>query len=120
MLILAVDTSGRNGGIALARGDPQSFEILAHAPLAGGSYSAELVPHIATLLEQQTVTLNQIDGFAVAAGPGSFTGLRVGLATVKALAEVANKPIAAGSVLEAVAAIAQRDGSQATIAALDA
>jgi tRNA threonylcarbamoyladenosine biosynthesis protein TsaB len=120
MLILAVDTSGRNGGIALARGDAQSLEIVAHAPLSGGSYSAQLVPQIAGLLEREKRTINQIDGFAVAAGPGSFTGLRVGLAAVKALEEVVDKPIAAVSVLEAVAASAQHDGSEVTIAALDA
>jgi tRNA threonylcarbamoyladenosine biosynthesis protein TsaB len=120
VLILAVDTSGRSGGVALVRGDAQSFEVVASAPLAGGTYSAQLVPQIAALLEQQKLGLDQLDGFAVAAGPGSFTGLRVGLATVKGLAEVARKPIAAVSVLEAVAAAVQHDGAEVTIAALDA
>src|SRR5437773_2781133 len=120
MLILAVDTSGRNGGVALARDDAQAFKMLASAPLAGGSYSAQLVPQIAALLEEQKLTLDHIDAFAVAAGPGSFTGLRVGLASVKALAEISNKPIAAVSVLEAIAAAARHDGPEVTIVALDA
>ncbi len=124
MLILAIDTAGKNGGIALARAEGDSFALLAEAPLAGGSYSAELVPKVQALLEQQKLALAQLDGFAVAAGPGSFTGLRVGLAAVKALADVLHKPIAAVSVLEAVAVLAGEARSPAVgssiVALLDA
>lgn len=104
MLVLAIDTAGKHGGIALARAEAGACELLAEAALAGGSYSAQLVPQIAALLAQQEIALRDLDGFAVASGPGSFTGLRVGLAAVKALADVLGKPIAAVSVLEAVAA----------------
>jgi tRNA threonylcarbamoyladenosine biosynthesis protein TsaB len=111
MLILAIDTSGKNGGIALARGDERTCDILASAALAGGTYSAQLIPQIDELLRAQKLTLRDVEGFAVAAGPGSFTGLRVGLATVKGLAEIAARPIAAVSVLDAIADAAQPNAS---------
>ena len=107
MLVLAIDTSGKNGGIALARGDASRFDVVATAALAGGTYSAQLIPKIEELLQAQKLALRDVEGFAVAAGPGSFTGLRVGLATVKGLAEIVDRPIAAVSVLDAVADAAQ-------------
>ncbi len=70
------------------------------------------------MLSKHGLTKNDIDGFAVASGPGSFTGLRVGLAAIKALAEILRKPIAAVSLLEAVARAAGREGK--LLAALDA
>ena len=107
MLVLTIDTSGKNGGICLARGNADSCAILASASLAGGTYSAQLVPAIQQLLALQTLALKDVEGFAVAAGPGAFTGLRVGLATIKGLAEIVDRPIAAVSVLDAVADVAQ-------------
>ncbi len=67
-------------------------------------YSMRLFRDIALLQERENFSLDQVDLFAVAAGPGSFTGLRVGLTAVKAWAEVHGKPIAAISGLEAIAA----------------
>jgi len=64
------------------------------------------------------LTKNDIDAFAIVSGPGSFTGLRVGLAAIKALAEILRKPIASISLLEIVARAAETDGR--VIAALDA
>ena len=104
MLILAIDTSGRQGSVALACGDEESFQLIQSVPIQGGTFSAELVPQIAELLAQHNFKKEQIDAFAAASGPGSFTGLRVGLAAIKALAEILEKPIAAVSMLEAVAA----------------
>src|SRR5690349_11098465 len=104
MLILAIDTSGRQGSVALARGDEKSFELIQSVPIQGGTFSAELVPQLAELLARHNLRKEQIDAFAAASGPGSFTGLRVGLAAIKALAEILEKPIAAVSMLEAVAA----------------
>lgn len=105
MLILAVDTSGKFGSIALAESDsPSNFRTLEVVPLEGGTFSAQLVPQIAALLTKHGLSKHDIGGFAASSGPGSFTGLRVGLAAVKALAEVLQKPIAAVSLLEAVAA----------------
>ena len=109
MILLAIDTSGKDGSIALARAAvdagvaSSTIEIMDVIPLEGGMFSAQLVPQIAALLKKHGLTKEHIDGFAVASGPGSFTGLRVGLAAVKGLAEILEKPIAAVSRLEAVA-----------------
>ena len=105
MLLLATDTSGKNGSIALARVTPgqSDVEIVEIVPLSGGAFSAQLVPQIAALLEKHGLGKADLGAFAVASGPGSFTGLRVGLAAIKALAEALQKPIAAVSLLEAVA-----------------
>jgi tRNA threonylcarbamoyladenosine biosynthesis protein TsaB len=104
MLLLAADTSGKHGSIALTRCEPDgACDALEVVALAGGTFSAQLVPQIAALLTKYNFDKRQIDAFAVAIGPGSFTGLRVGLAAIKALAEVLAKPIAAVSLLEAVA-----------------
>src|SRR5271169_635277 len=104
-LLLAVDTSGKNGSLALARTTTGQSEIavLEVVPLAGGTFSAQLVPQIAALLEKHGHSKADLGAFAVANGPGSFTGLRVGLAAIKALAEALQKPIVAISLLEAVA-----------------
>ena len=103
MLILGVDTSGKNGSIALVRFVEEQAHTLDVVALEGGTFSAQLVPQISALLAKHNLTKNDIDGFAVASGPGSFTGLRVGLAAIKALAEVLLRPIAAVSLLETVA-----------------
>jgi len=79
-------------------------------PLAGGAFSAQLVPQIAALLEKHGYSKHDLGAFAVASGPGSFTGLRVGLAAIKALAEALQKLIAAVSLLEAVDRNADRIG----------
>jgi tRNA threonylcarbamoyladenosine biosynthesis protein TsaB len=111
MLLLAVDTSGKQGSIALARCGPGvACAIVEVVPLLGGTFSAELVPQIAALLDKHGFTKADIDGFAVVSGPGSFTGLRIGLAVIKALAEVLAKPIAAVSLLEALASAAHTQG----------
>jgi tRNA threonylcarbamoyladenosine biosynthesis protein TsaB len=119
MLILAVDTSGKNGSLALARFNEGAEQILQLVPIEGGTFSAQLIPQITALLETCGLSKQDIDGFAVVSGPGSFTGLRVGLAVIKGLAEVLQKPIAAVSLLEAIArGEAQIDCK--VIAALDA
>jgi tRNA threonylcarbamoyladenosine biosynthesis protein TsaB len=118
MLILGADTSGNNGSIALVRfgrGEPETLDLV---PLEGGTFSAQLVPQISVLLTRHGLKKKDIDGFAVASGPGSFTGLRVGLAAIKALAEVLDKPIAAVSRLEVIAGSGEISGE--IIAGLDA
>ena len=108
MILLAVDTSGKDGGIALARApedarNSSELTILETVPLEGGTFSAQLVPQIAALLAKHGVEKEDVGAFVVASGPGSFTGLRVGLAAIKALAEILGRPIAAVSRLEAMA-----------------
>ena len=110
MLLLAADTSGKHGSIALANDDYSQFELIEMFPLSGGTFSAELVPQIAKLLSRHQLSKNQIDAFVVATGPGSFTGLRVGLAAIKGLAEVLKKPIVPISLLEALARAAHSQG----------
>src|SRR3954469_758027 len=116
LLIVAIDTSGKNGSLALVRFDVGtdaacgSFEAVEVVPLAGRTYSAELIPQLAAMLERHPLAKPAIDAYAVASGPGSFTGLRVGLSTVKALADATGKPIAAVTVLEAVAWMAEASG----------
>jgi tRNA threonylcarbamoyladenosine biosynthesis protein TsaB len=110
MLILAVDTSGKDGSIALVEFEQGSARTIEVVPLEGGTFSAQLVPQISDTLNRQGLTKQNIDGFAVVSGPGSFTGLRVGLAAIKALAEVLRKPIAALSLLEAIAGTCGKDG----------
>jgi tRNA threonylcarbamoyladenosine biosynthesis protein TsaB len=118
MLLLGIDTSGKSGGITLAEGDQHSFRVLESSPIAGGTFSAQLVPAIALLLEKHGFAAMNIGGFAVASGPGSFTGLRVGLSAVKGLAEALGTPIATISLLEALASSSGKPGRVA--AALDA
>jgi len=118
MLILAADTSGKNGSLALVRIEEVTSRTLELVALEGGTFSAQLVPQMSELLKRRDLTKSNIDAFAVVSGPGSFTGLRVGLAAIKALAEILQKPIAAVSLLEAVARTAGRDGK--VLAALDA
>jgi len=118
MILLAIDTSGKNGSIALTRAASESatdLEILDVVPLEGGTFSAQLVPQISNLLNSHKLTKNDVDAFVVVSGPGSFTGLRVGSAAVKALAEILQKPIAAVSRLEAVTRSGSRPDSVAVI-----
>jgi len=114
MLIVAIDTSGRNGSAALCRGDADSLEVLGLKVIEGGTYSARLVPSIAELLHDAGVTKLQIEGFVVVDGPGSFTGLRVGLSTAKAFCEAFEKPLATVSMLEALACNYGREGEIVT------
>ena len=112
MVILAVDTSGKNGSLALCRYDVPSFEVLGLRTVEGGTYSSQLVPLIADLLRAAGLAKSQIDGFVVVDGPGSFTGLRVGLSTVKGLCVVLGKPVAVMSMLEALAITYASEGEK--------
>ncbi len=123
MLLLAIDTSGKQGSVALARGgerfaDGDDLEVIEVVPLTGGTFSAQLIPQTAALLSGHGFSKRDIEAFAVTSGPGSFTGLRIGLAAVKALAEVLAKPIAAVSLLEACAVASGERGT--VVAVLDA
>ena len=101
---VSVDTSWKQGSVSLIRRwqDDYKFgqiEAVETVPLQGGAFSAQLVPQIAALLDRHGLDKHRLCGFVAASGPGSFTGLRVGLAAIKALAEILEKPIAALSVL---------------------
>ncbi len=99
MLVLAVDTSSASGSLAVLRGE----QLLGVICTTGEeNYSSRMFRQLEILLGELHLELPAIELYAVTAGPGSFTGLRVGLAAVKGWAEVYNKPIAAISALEAV------------------
>jgi|UniRef100_A0A7C3WQD2 tRNA threonylcarbamoyladenosine biosynthesis protein TsaB len=101
MLLLAVDTATDQGSLALVEED----RVLGEFSLsAAGSYLKFLLPGIETLLTQTGRRLEEVEALAVSQGPGNFTGLRIGLATVQGLAWALNIPVAAVSTLEVLAA----------------
>ena len=101
MIVLAIDTCEARGSVAVLNDDT----ILQVVPHTGGEeYSSWLLPAVDMTLQSAKSTLAEVDVFAVALGPGSFTGVRIGLTTVKAWSEIFDKPIVALSRLEAVAA----------------
>jgi len=99
-LILAVDTTHEFGSLALLEGTEVVEEVLLHAPEGFGQV---LFGRLAELLDRRGRAIQEIDCFAAASGPGSFTGVRIGLACVKGLAEATGKLVAAVSNLEALA-----------------
>ena len=99
-MILSVDTTSEFGSLALTDGDRTVEEIPLHSPDGFGHI---LFQRIEQLLARHNVNVNQIDCFAAASGPGSFTGVRVGLTAVKGLAEATSKRVVAVSNLRALA-----------------
>ena len=98
--ILSVETATLSGSVALSRGE----EIVAAlAGDSGISHSNTLLKDLDRVLHEAHVDLSEIDLFAVATGPGSFTGLRIGIATVKGLAATLDRPCAGVPTLHAVA-----------------
>src|ERR1700732_5626082 len=104
MIVLAIDTCEARGSVAVFR-DDVTLQVVTHT--SSQEYSSWLLPAVDSVLESAKTTLRQVDLFAAAAGPGSFTGVRIGLTTVKAWSEVFGKPIVVVSRLEAVAAQSQ-------------
>ncbi len=101
-LVLAIDTTREFGSVALTRGAEAAVveEICLHEPTG---FAHVIYPHLEALLDRNGVTPGEIDCFAAASGPGSFTGVRVGLACIKGLAEALEKPAVAVSNLQALA-----------------
>ncbi len=99
-LILAADTTNEFGSIALLRGDELLEEVAVYAPEGFGSI---LFDRIERMLEHCGVALKEVDLYAAASGPGSFTGVRIGLACIKGLAESMGKGAVAVSNLAAFA-----------------
>jgi len=111
-LLLAIDTCGPTGSVALGRWDGQAVEILGQIELEGRNYSSTLVTAVGEVLARSGVTLRELGAIVAVYGPGSFTGVRVGLAAVKGLAEAARLPVVAVSRLEVLAA---RAGCQTAV-----
>lgn len=110
MLILLVDTAGSTGGVLLARSESapdgkDAIHLLGVSDLQSREFSVQLLPAIANLLKQNHLTLAEVGVLGGVSGPGSFTGLRVGLSALKALAEAMSKPIVAVSRLAVMASM---------------
>ena len=115
--MLSIDTCDSRGSVAVLD-DDRVLSIWPHETRE--EYSSWLLPTVRRALESAGVRMRDVDGYAVAAGPGSFTGVRVGLTSVKAWAEVYGKPVAAVSRLEAFAAAANLTTSPHVAAFVDA
>jgi tRNA threonylcarbamoyladenosine biosynthesis protein TsaB len=105
LYLLAVDTTSESGSIAVADSQRLMEEVRLDAP---GGYAHVLFDEIVRLLARHGLGLQDIDGFASAAGPGSFTGVRVGLTAVMGLAEANRRKAVAVSNLEALAFFGSR------------
>ncbi|PKB71161.1 MAG: tRNA (adenosine(37)-N6)-threonylcarbamoyltransferase complex dimerization subunit type 1 TsaB [SAR202 cluster bacterium Io17-Chloro-G6] len=96
-MLLALDTSTRYASVALADGDRVVSSRTWHSPV---NHTAELMPAVAHVLESRGLNAGQLDGVAVALGPGGFSALRVGISAAKGLALVARKPIVGVGTLD--------------------
>lgn len=115
MNILAVDTAGKTLGVALMQDEHLLYECSLDA---GHAHSETLMPFVDHCLRLCGMKCADIDLYAVNAGPGSFTGLRIGLAAVKGMAFAHNTPCAPVSTLEALACAHSGEGT--VVCALDA
>jgi tRNA threonylcarbamoyladenosine biosynthesis protein TsaB len=109
MLILSLDTTTPRGSCALVR---DGVVLREQAGDAAQSHAARLPGELMVMLEHDDVELREIDVYAVATGPGSFTGLRVGIATMQGLAFAAGKPLIGVSALDALATAAGGSASR--------
>ncbi len=103
MLILEVETATPRGSVSLV---DEKGVILEHDSSGAATHATWLLPAIRDLLEKAGISLEEVDGFAVSAGPGSFTGLRIGLSTIKGLCLATGKPVVAVPTLDAMAELA--------------
>lgn len=99
-MILGIDASAVSAGCALVEAEKTVAEAFLNT---SNTHSETLLPMISGMLKSAGVALADLDKIAVSAGPGSFTGLRIGISTAKGLADAARKPCVAVSTLEAIA-----------------
>lgn len=102
MVILSIDSSGAACSAALYRGGEIAACLLVNN---GNTHSQQLMPLAAQTLELCGCGLDQVDAFACVTGPGSFTGVRIGVCAVRAMAMAQQKPVIAVSALEALAVL---------------
>lgn len=100
MTILALDTSSKAAGCALLRDGALAGEFFVNA---APTHTETILPMVRTMLRRAAVPMEAVDAYAVSVGPGSFTGLRIGIAAVKGMAMAMNKPCIAVSTLEGLA-----------------
>jgi tRNA threonylcarbamoyladenosine biosynthesis protein TsaB len=113
MLVLALDTTTRAGSCAVARDGAVVFERASDT----AEYASTLPADLMTALDRAGTSLDEVDVFAVATGPGSFTGLRIGIATMQGLAFAGKKPLIGVSTFDA---LAERAGAGRTATWIDA
>jgi tRNA threonylcarbamoyladenosine biosynthesis protein TsaB len=113
VLVLALDTTTRGGSCAVAR---DGVVLRERGGDADRPHDTRLPGDLMALLDEEGIALSAIDVFAVATGPGSFTGLRVGIATMQGLAFAAGKSLIGVSAFDALAAMARRPDGVARIA----
>ena len=117
MRLLAIDTARAEGSVALLR-DGSTIAVASLGVRRG--FSEVIFGAIADLLARHAVSLDSLDGFAAASGPGSFTGIRVGLSAAKALAEAHGRPLVGVSNLRALCGTVGSDDERPRAAVLDA
>ncbi|MCL2564142.1 MAG: tRNA (adenosine(37)-N6)-threonylcarbamoyltransferase complex dimerization subunit type 1 TsaB, partial [Oscillospiraceae bacterium] len=117
MRILAIESSAKTASVALVEDGKLIAQNLQHAGL---THSKTLLPMIHALLDGLGMRAADTDKIAVAHGPGSFTGIRIGVATAKGLAFAADKPLIGVSTLEAMAHQAKHLGAGIICPAMDA
>ena len=117
MLILAVDTTTPGGSVALLEDETLLGEANVESP---ATHSARLFRSIDFLLGALAKDIKDVEAFAVAAGPGSFTGIRIGVGAVKSLAFASGKPVAPVSTLLALATKLATEGAPLVCPLLDA
>lgn len=118
--ILGIDTCGPLGSVGLARLEGGELTLLAQTKIPGKTYSAQLIPAIHALLSAHNTALAEIAAIVVTHGPGSFTGIRIGISTAKGLAEAHAIPLVAVSRLAVLAHKAQTHNPGIQAAGLDA
>jgi tRNA threonylcarbamoyladenosine biosynthesis protein TsaB len=109
MLVLALDTTGRPGSGAIVRADDRAVVVAEESGEPARTHAERLPADILALLRAHELSLSAIDCFAVAVGPGSFTGLRIGIATMQGLALVTRRPMAGVSALTALGHVASQN-----------
>jgi tRNA threonylcarbamoyladenosine biosynthesis protein TsaB len=117
MLVLAIDTTTAGGSVALLEDEALLGEVGVES---AATHSARLLRSVDFLLGALGRDVREVDAFAVAAGPGSFTGLRIGLGAVKALAFASAKPVAPVSTLLALGTKLASGGARLAAPLLDA
>jgi tRNA threonylcarbamoyladenosine biosynthesis protein TsaB len=111
-MLLAIDTCGATGTVTLGSWDGETLTGIAQAEVAAKTFSAQLIPKIRELLASHSAMAHDLQAIVVVNGPGSFTGVRIGVSTAKGLAEALRIPVVA---LSRLALLARKAGTHAAL-----